>query len=692
MSNIYYPKYTEEQLQAFDNLPSGVLILAMDETLSMKYKYCNAYFANYLDYTHEEFISLLTENCFAAIYEADLEKARVSRSAVMEGKIVDSISRQKKKDGSCVWVHAHLRQIIINGKPGILFLFSKIQELIGLQDELDKKSKDWSELVNSVPIGMLVLKKERETTSVLSINQPLVAVANSVGAQLDSKHRNWTEAEITMILNQDIFAFAENEDIPLVKGLMENSVSEPISSCIFRLRGSNMGNTVYIYATCSSKETGKDCRTYYVTYQNVTEAENRRLELFEKQNQLYNLSYHDALTGCKNRNAYNEFTEACHTKRIYNVGLAFCDINGLKQTNDTLGHLYGDQMILHFASILKEYFQTESIYRISGDEFVIICPDTERTLFQKNMELLIKQAQAADNIASIGYIWKESVSDIHRRTQQAEQIMYVEKQRYYETTRTISSKHRSAFLETLLNDFENNRFVMFLQPKTSMDDSKVIGAEALVRKIGPDGNLILPYEFVPQLEHEMLIPKLDFYMLEKACAFLQEQHFAGNDDFSVSVNISRVTIVENEFLDTVEDIMSKYVFDRKNLELELTESNQTLDSIRLEEYLIQLKALGLKLSLDDMGTDYCTLSLLILEGIDWVKLDRSLVSRLKQEKNRTLLKHIINMCHELRLHVIAEGVETHEDRLDLLEMGCDAYQGYLKSKPIPVTEFMEKFL
>lgn len=692
MNNIKCPHFSREELSLFDGLPSGVLIITKSKEGRVEYTYSNPYLAYSLDYTHDEFEAILTENPFAAIYEADREKTANARDEAFEGKVVDSISRQRKKDGTAVWVLAHIRMIEVDEREGMLLLFSSFQQLIGLENSLLESNESLNDIVSSIPIGLLVFKIADGVKTTLSVNKPLLELANIVGAQLDSKHRAWTEAEFAMIMNKDLYSFCEENDVPLVREMIENSAGDSFTSCTFRLRGSGSGKTIYIYSSCNSKELEDGGRIYYVTFQNVTLEENQRLELVEKQIQLYKQSHYDALTGVKNRTAYNEFCEYIRENRIYNVGFAFCDINGLKQTNDTLGHQYGDQMIQSFVNILKEFFSEDNIYRLSGDEFVVIVPEIERADFQRSMGMLLEQVAAAENIASVGFIWKSNVSDIQRRTTQAEQIMYVEKQRYYERSRAVSSKHRPKFLEALLRDFDNGRFVMYLQPKTSIDDERVIGAEALARKLDEDGNIIPPYEFVPMLEQEKLIPMLDFYILERACEFLQEQHYIGNDSFALSVNISRVTIVENEFLQTVASILDKYEFERRNLEFELTESNKTLDSIRLEEYLIQLKRLGLKISIDDMGTDYSSLTMLLLDGLDWVKLDRSLIVRIGQEKAMLLLKNCINMCHDMSLKVIAEGVENHDDRTVLMDMGCDAYQGYLKSKPIPSDDFKQRFL
>jgi len=668
------------------------MVLREDDNGIPKYAYSNPFMADSLGYTHEEFKALLKEDCFAAIYDADRDKTASARNSVLEGEIVDSISRQKKKDGSFVWILAHIRKVNVDGHRGMLFLFSRIQELIGLQNELAEKNDAWNDIIKSIPIGLWVFRSDRGVRTTISINSNLVNLANYLGKQLDSRKREWTEAEIAMLLNQDLYAFCDDEDKHLVDKMLIECENSIMASCVFRLHGSTKKNTVYIFTTCACKKAEDGSKTYYVTFQNATENERGRIELSEKQEKLYELSYFDALTGVKNRNAYNEYADFCRKNRMYNVGFAFCDLNGLKKVNDTLGHNYGDRMLLQFTDIVKEYFDVNQIYRISGDEFVVICPDIERIEFVNRMGAIIDKMQEEDNLASVGFIWKTNASDVMRRTQQAEQIMYVEKQRYYESNRNISSKHRPQILEALLESFDKGEFVMYLQPKTSIDGSKIIGAEALARKIDSNGNIIPPYEFVPQLENHKLIPKLDFFIMEQACKFLQEQYELGNDDFAVSVNVSRVTIVENDFMSNVIAILDKYDFVRSNLDFELTESNKTMDSIRLEEYMVQLKKLGIKISIDDMGTEYSTLAMLILDGVNWVKLDRSLVSHLGQDKDKTLLKHVINMCHDLKLSVIAEGVETDEVRIELMEMGCDAYQGYLTSKPIPVDEFKEKFL
>lgn len=492
MNNKNYPVFTREQLKIFDGLPSPVLINVLNDEGRMEYAYSNPLLAHSVGYEHEELQQILRKEVFALIYEADRKKTVAARDKVMSGEVVDSITRQVRKDGSFVWILAHLRKVEVDGHIGILFLFSRIQELIGLQDELTQQNAAWNDIIESIPIGVCVFRECNGIRTLLAVNQNLVNVANFAGKQIDNKQRAWTEAELMMLLNKDIFVFCETEDIPIIQKMLEECEDNPLAKSIFRLHGSDMGNVVYIYATCSLKKADDGSKTYYLTFQNVTKEENDRHELFEKQAQLIELSYYDSLTGVKNRNAYNEFVEHCRTNHMQNVGFAFCDLNGLKTINDSVGHYYGDQMIKRFTGIIKEYFDNDSIFRISGDEFVIVCPDTDRFAFRKRMGEVIDRMQSEDNIASIGFVWKEEVSDIPRRTQQAEQLMYLEKQRYYEVSRNISSKHRPQMLEALLQSFEDGCFVMYLQPKTSIDGTKIIGAEALARKTDSNGNIIPP--------------------------------------------------------------------------------------------------------------------------------------------------------------------------------------------------------
>lgn len=683
--------FLEHERHIANLIKTGIMVFTKTSGDYDKCIFFNDYLLELLGYEADEFNKLVNSGKFALVFPADRDLLETASQNSELGKNGYS-ARLVCKDGSCIWTLGHAKVVLLNGEEVCLVAISNVSDLIGAQRRLESRNNEWEDIVNSVPVGLCIYSIVDGNGLMVAMNDSFVSFSNEIGCSLDGNARNYSREELAMLFNQNLFLFCMEEDIPKAKKMLEDSETKHISSCRFRLRGSNAEKTVWIYAICRSKENDNGGRTYYITFQDVSKEAIQEKEIMDQRDLLFELSYHDPLTKVNNRNAYNQFILNCQTNQLKDVGIAFADLNGLKNVNDNLGHSMGDMMLTRFARIIMKYFSVCDIYRISGDEFVMVQENISKADFQERMRLLIEEVHEENDIASIGYIWKENASDIKRRTKQAENIMYVEKQKYYESERNVTSKHRPIVLNTLLNDLQNNRFVMFLQPKTDVNTSKVIGAEALVRKLDENGKIVPPYEFVPMLEKERLIPKIDLFMLEEVCKFLEKLKKQGKEDFKISVNMSRVTLVENDYIETISDICEKYDFNRSQLEFEITESNETMDTNRLEDYLKQIKALGIGVSLDDVGTDYSSLSLMLLEGVDTVKIDRSLVIKINDQKANKMLKHVIHMSHDLGLTVIAEGVETDDVRVQLRDMDCDVYQGYLMSKPIPSMEFEEKFL
>ncbi|MBR1572828.1 MAG: EAL domain-containing protein [Lachnospiraceae bacterium] len=696
MFSFYDEKFIENAKDIFDYLHNGVVVVEITENDSIKLIYVNKLIAKLLGITTEEATEKYLNNPINMVYESDrpvLNENLLRNYHNEQNDYFTASYRFQKYDGEIIWVLGHMQFFIHNGRPIYVCLFTDVNELISAQINVEENSNNlWMDIVNNIPTGATIVSSTNDTFKIVAINDTLVKFAEKVGEMLDGNDRSWNKEALTMLLNQNIYAFCIEEDIHLVKEMMNASIVAPITETTFRLRGSTSHNPVYIHTTCSSRMVDENTRYYYILFTEITRTVLAEQELQANQIMLLHMSYYDKLTGFKNRNAYSEYTEACRIDKQKDVGIAFIDANGLKEANDQLGHSYGDRMLQIVSSLIKEEFSYTNVYRISGDEFVIVEPNINKEDFVAKIlhvrDLLVEN----DDIASIGFVWKKSMSDLKRRVGQAEQLMYIEKQKYYERTAALQSKHRPRLLKLLLNDLENNQFVMFLQPKARIGSTKATGAEALVRRIGEDGKIIPPYEFIPQLEQEKLIPKIDFFMLEEVCKFLEELKKEGRTDFVVSVNMSRVTFEELDFISHVEEVCSKYDFNRSQLEFELTESNQTIDQIRFDDYIQKIKSLGISISLDDVGTDYASLRMLIIEGIDVLKIDRSLIVQIDKENTQVLLKHLNAMAHELGIKVLAEGVETDDVRQALEELNCDYYQGYLLSPPIPVDKFKQEFL
>ncbi|MCI5822664.1 MAG: EAL domain-containing protein [Pararoseburia sp.] len=671
----------------------GVLVLKKTGQEELELSFFNDAFCRLLEYDRSELETILRRNLWTIIYPADREKVLDAIRRMDLDETQDWSFRLVDKQKNASWFLGHYKESAYNKEDYIFISVTNIQEYVSANNQLGLSENKWSDIVNSIPIGLLIFAMDEEKkTSIIAVNQPLVEFSNNVGRELDGKHRNWSQEELMLLFGQSIYCFCEDEDIHLVTKMLEESKTQGISNCTFRLRGSTEERPIWIFSSCCSKPGMGKQRNYYVSFQNVTEDEIRKREISESHEILLNLSYYDTLTGTRSRNYYNQFIEECRQNKLFQVGVAFADVNGLKHINDTLGHLYGDNMICKFANLLKTEFGPERVFRISGDEFVVVVSDIGKDKFFQRMKDVTEQAKQMDNIASIGYIWKDTVSDIKRRVSQAEQLMYLEKQKFYEEERTLESKHRTKMMGSLLSDLENGCYHMFLQPKSNIENQKVVGAEALVRKISASGEVIAPYEFVPQLESEKLIYYIDFFMLEEVCKFLQSLCEKGNTNFKISVNMSRVTMAENNYIQKIVGICDKYQFQRAQLEFEITESSRTMDNMRMEEDIKRLKELGFGVSLDDVGTEYSSFPMLTLEGIDTVKLDRSFIVKMKNEKVDKLISYVIEMSHDMGMCVIAEGVETDRERVKLMEKNCDMYQGYLLSKPIPAEEFKQRYL
>ncbi len=672
---------------------TGMMILHHVQDNIYETTFFNDALANMLGYEKEEMEQLVAESGLNIVYQADRLTAYHAICDEREETTFDVTYRLLTKEQKALWVLAQYN--VTEQEDGDTYIFvslTNIQTYIEARNRVGMSESGWAEIVNSTPTGLLVFSIQDGKTSVLAVNDLMVDFSNAIGKELDGRKRNWNREELMLLFQQDLYLFCENKDKHLLAQMIEESKTQKIANCTFRMRGSVDVREIWIYCSCCSKQMEDGARTYYVSFQDVTREEIQKRELKSNHEILLNLSMYDPLTGVKSRNAYNEYIEECKNHRIFDVGMAFADINGLKNINDTMGHLQGDQLIASFAEILKEEFDREYIFRISGDEFVIIVPQIERDLFFEKIGHVSDIVHMRDDMASIGYIWKDNVSDIRRRANQAEQLMYLEKKRYYEESQTLVSKHRTKMLGTLLQDLEDGRYEMYLQPKSYIDNQCVVAAEALVRKRGPQGEIVAPYEFVPQLEEQKLISFIDFFMLEQTCEFLQYVQNHKELEFHVSVNMSRVTLAEKDFVEHVAEICSKYQFEPAYLEFEITESNETIDNMRMEEDVKYLKEMGFCVSLDDVGTEYSSFPMLTLEGLDTVKLDRSFILKMKHPKVNKLISYIIDMCHAMGLKVIAEGVETDQERLALMYKNCDMYQGYLLSKPIPAKEFYEKYI
>lgn len=420
----------------------------------------------------------------------------------------------------------------------------------------------------------------------------------------------------------------------------------------------------------------------------------------ESELQLSRLSYYDTLTSFYNRNRFirdSEELSACDSP----VGIVFLDVNGLKDMNDRYGHARGDKMLIECARQMREVFREADYYRIGGDEFVIICQGIDRESFEKKVAALRYQFSINTVCkAAIGSQWADQFTDMQQLITGADARMYEDKKDFYRKNSTSNRyRHHSDEMlqltdpEVLREEIRKNRFEVFLQPKIAASSRCTVGAEALIRYRPQSGTLVLPGNFLPLLEESHTISQIDFYVFRFVCARIKEWLDNGKTLVPISVNFSRSSLAQPDFVKRLNALCRDYGVDKKYLEIEITETVRQADGVNFKTLIDELRQSGFIVSIDDFGTEYANLALLSNVDFDVLKLDRSLVYDVaRNAKARTVVESIIEICRKMNIQVVAEGIETEEQLAVLRACGVELAQGFLFSRPVPLEEYEKKYL
>lgn len=418
---------------------------------------------------------------------------------------------------------------------------------------------------------------------------------------------------------------------------------------------------------------------------------------------LHRLSYHDLLTNALNRNAFMDTLSQFRPGQYASAGIIYIDINGMKEINDFYGHHQGDKILVTTVAKVFNIFNPGELFRIGGDEFVIITYDMQEADFQEKFNLLrnifCEKTTLPFSIAT-GSCWSNSPSDLNTLLQQADSAMYTDKKKfYYGKEKTSRYRHNLDDILNLANysalqeALTAGQFCIYFQPKISLDTEEFIGSEALIRYINQSGEIIAPNNFIPILEEARLIKMLDLYVFEEVCKQINIWKERKMRVKPVSINLSRSTLSYHFLADQLLALITKHNIDISLLELEVTETAEVDNQLVFSQALEKLKEYGFSISIDDFGVRNASLSLFTTINFDILKLDRSLVKTLAQnQKARILIRSLAVICSDLGIKLIAEGVETLE-QLDILkELRCNEVQGYLFSKPLPLNDFENKYL
>lgn len=451
-----------------------------------------------------------------------------------------------------------------------------------------------------------------------------------------------------------------------------------------------------------------EVENYIASFSDITE----RKQVADR---MFHLAHHDALTGLLNRTALevqlqNALVYAQREK--HQVGVLLIDLDNFKQVNDTLGHHVGDHLLVQVGRRLKDCVRAnDPVARLGGDEFIVVLQDIESAMsvgaIASKIQRSLADAYQVDEYTlyatpSIGVsLYPIDGSDPDVLIKNADSAMYHAKAQGRNNFKFFAASMNAAAHERLklenalrsalegINCDQDSQFELYFQPQIHLSSGKITGLEALARWSHPELGPIPPTRFIQIAEETGLIQPLGDWVFWEACRRLKEFKEAGVTDMRVAVNLSTQQLRHDNLPVVVRGALACYDLLPEELELEITESTAMQNPAATIAILEQLKDMGIVLAVDDFGTGYSSLSYLKHLPIHRLKLDRTFVKDIDTSReDAAICSATIVLAHSLGLDLVAEGVETAAQRDYLQNLGCDLFQGFLYSRPLPADQLV----
>jgi diguanylate cyclase (GGDEF)-like protein len=435
-----------------------------------------------------------------------------------------------------------------------------------------------------------------------------------------------------------------------------------------------------------------------------------RTELRESSEQSHESAMHDALTGLPNRTLFLERLDHAMLRARRSGKMAavlFADLDRFKEVNDQHGHSFGDELLVAVAQRLSQVLRPgDTLARLSGDEFVILCEDLDEPAQVDVIAARIGKVMAEPIVlsdvemsmtASVGIAFSGPGDQLSGQLlQEADTAMYQAKRKGGARHQVVDLREQDLADEKaeLKRDLSGapgrGELRIDYQPIVETTDGRITGVEAFLRWAHPSRGLIMPSMLIPLAERSGLIAEIGRWVLEHACP---DQHRwqnlqPGDLTMPVNINVSAQQLMSLDYAAEVADVLSRSGTDPELVTLEVTESAFVQDSERARIVLTELKRIGVRLALDDFGAGYSSLNSLRQFPIDVVKVDQGFVADLEHERaSHAIVGAVVAMAHTLGMKVVAEGVETVDQHRELASLGCDSCQGYYFARPMPAGEF-----
>ena len=624
--------------------------------------------AQHYGYTKDEFLRMRITDIQTDDAPPD-QDVRVSRHA-----------RHRKKDGATIDADVSSYEFVSGGRRSRLVIASDVTERRRTEKRLRESEERYRLLFERNLAGVFRTTLDGR---ILDVND---ALAHMLGYERDDLLRE----------NAAVAYFADDDRSRLMAQLQEEKA---LSNVEVRMRRRD-GSAIWVLENM----TLLDEPNSGVIEGTIVDITARKVA----QDQIEYQAYHDVLTALPNRALFRDrITVALAHARRYRRGAAvmFLDLDRFKLINDTLGHTVGDGLLQAAAQRLVSSVRAEdTVARMGGDEFTILLSDVSdqravgivagKVLEAISAPIVVEEHELAVT-TSIGIaVFPEDGGDAESLLKSADRAMYRAKEigrnNYQFATASGSSADvdRLALERSMHYASERQEFVVYYQPIVETASQRVVGAEALVRWNHPVRGLMLPAEFITVAEDRGSIVALGEWVLRSATEQMTKWRAAGNEDLTISVNLSARQFQQRDLATVIERILAESGLPATSLEIEITESTAMKNADLTLNILNKLKEMGVGISIDDFGTGFSSLSYLRRFPIDTVKIDHDFVRDLTREgSDAAIVTAIISMARALNLHVVAEGVET-EAQLRMLERDkCEFVQGFLYSRPVPAAEF-----
>ena len=641
-------------------------------------------FADMLGYSDEEMRALNVTD-----WDVAKEKEELLNTIKIQTLVPDRFyTKHKRKDGSLVDVQITSNGMEIDGKRYVYASARDITERLNAEKKLQEQHDFLQKIIDSLSNGIMVVDKNYNVTLMNKISQKMhdeKIIENPLSPKC---------YEISH--HQNIPCDGDFHPCPLKKVMDTKSFTKVVHT---HLTSSGEERTIELIASPLFDELGE--------VHSIIEVAHDITELKQIQNQLRHQAEHDPLTGLPNRILFlDRMNQSIKNVLRYGgeMAILFIDLDHFKDVNDSLGHGIGDLFLKNVAHTFRTTVrQSDTIARLGGDEFAIIINNFNHindviSVIQNIFESFKKPLLIDDKLIyvslSIGIsIYPDDGVDAEILIKNADAAMYKVKNsgrnnyQFYTEDMTEKAFEHILLGSQLRQSIEKNQLEVYYQLQINAKENSIIGMEALVRWNHPDMGLVSPAKFIPLAEDIGFIIQLDEWVMQESIKQFQKWHEDGLHPGVLSLNLATLRLEKDGFVQKIKDMILKENIDTSWLSFEITEGQIMKNPEKSIEKLKDLNNLGIKLSIDDFGTGYSSLSYLKKLPISKLKIDQSFIRDIPEDLDDVeITKTIISMAKNLKLEVIAEGVETIEQRDFLLENGCNEIQGYLYYKPLPAKD------